>query len=180
MGDFEPAQEEECVENYKKNCWIEYKKVASTEQVQKCHTPFICDQPGPDECKTVYTTVCSTVLKEHAVTDDVVNCRTEYEEQCRDVTRGYTTDQECERIPRQEKCWPENEVVVSDVPKETCNLEPQAYCKPVTKLIPKLKPTQECVDVPKEVCTRSRKNPRTIKVPIVKKWCYRPSAESGL
>merc|ERR1712167_322171 len=52
VTDFEPAQEEECVENYKKNCWIEYKKVASTEQVQKCHTPFICDQPGPDECKT--------------------------------------------------------------------------------------------------------------------------------
>ena len=40
--------------------------------------------------------------------------------------------------------------------------------------------TEECVDVPKEVCTRSRTNPRKVKKPVVKKWCYVPSEESGL
>merc|ERR1712233_274797 len=50
----------------------------------------------------------------------------------------------------------------------------------VTKLVPKLEPTEECVDVPKEVCTRSRTNPRKVKKPVVKKWCYVPSEESGL
>merc|ERR1712098_811757 len=51
--------------------------------------------------------------------------------------------------------------------------------KHVTKLVPKLEPKEECVDVPKEVCTRSRTNPRKVKKPIVKKWCF-PSEESGL
>ena len=38
-----------------------------------------------------------------------------------------------------------------------------------------LKPHDNCVDVPKEVCTRARRNPRKIKRPIIKKWCYTPS-----
>ena len=53
-------------------------------------------------------------------------------------------------------------------------------CKHVTKLVPKLEPIEECVDVPKEVCTRWRTNPRKVKRPAVKKWCYVPSEESGL
>merc|ERR1712147_428044 len=39
--------------------------------------------------------------------------------------------------------------------------------------------SEECVDVPKEVCTRSRTNPRPVKKPVVKKWCYVPSEESA-
>ena len=65
-------------------------------------------------------------------------------------------------------------------PKEQCTLEPLRTCKHVTKLVPKLEPTEEGVDVPKEVCTRSRTNPRKVKKPVVKKWCYVPSEESGL
>merc|ERR1711962_653064 len=60
------------------------------------------------------------------------------------------------------------------------SLEPQRTRKHVTKLVPKLEPTEECVDVPKEVCTRSRTNPRKVKKPVVKKWCYIPTEESGL
>ena len=66
------------------------------------------------------------------------------------------------------------------VPEETCNLEPQKSCKHVTKLVPLLKPAEECVDIPKEVCSRSRTNPRKVQKPVVKKWCYVPTAESGL
>jgi len=43
-----------------------------------------------------------------------------------------------------------------------------------------LKPVEECVDIPKEVCSRSRQNPRKEQKPVVKKWCYVPSEESGL
>ena len=66
------------------------------------------------------------------------------------------------------------------VPEETCNLEPQRQCKHVTKLVPLLKPVEECVDIPKEVCSRSRTNPRKVQKPVVKKWCYVPTAQSGL
>lgn len=43
-----------------------------------------------------------------------------------------------------------------------------------------MKPTENCVDVPKEVCVRVRNNPRQIKRPVIKKWCYVPTEESGL
>ena len=93
-----------------------------------------------------------------------------------------------------------------DNPLETCEIEPQRTCKHVTKLVPRLVAAEECVDVPKEVtftfqfaschmyskkslhfhfslsqvCSRSKSNPRKIKKPIIKKWCYVPSKESGL
>ena len=78
------------------------------------------------------------------------------------------------------ECYDKVQTVVQDAPKEQCSLEPQRTCKHVTKLVPKLEPIEECVDVPKEVCTRSRTNPRKVKRPVVKKWCYVPSEESGL
>ena len=52
--DFEPQQEEECNENFRKSCFIEYKKIAIEEPVRQCHTPLICEGVGPEECKTVY------------------------------------------------------------------------------------------------------------------------------
>jgi len=215
--DFEPQQEEECEENFIKECFIEYKKVASDEKVQFCHTPLICDGEGPVECKTVYESQCQTRYHEHDVEDDVVNCKTIQEEKCEDVTQGYTTEKkctkwpkqvctnekknvkkyspvtECKKVPRElcgpsgcdlkpgpEECFDKKETVVSEVPEETCNLEPQKQCKHVTKLVPLLKPAEECVDIPKEVCSRSRTNPRKVQKPVVKKWCYVPTPESGL
>ena len=70
--------------------------------------------------------------------------------------------------------------VVQEIPEETCFLEPQRECKFVTKLVPQLKPTENCIDIPKEVCSRLRKNPRKVSKPIVKRWCYTPTKESGL
>ena len=104
-----------------------------------------------------------------------------------------TPQTQCEKKPRQlcgpggcipqagpEECFDRKETIVQEVPEETCNLEPQKSCKFVTKLVPLLKPTEECVDIPKEVCSRSRQNPRKVQKPVVKKWCYVPSEESGL
>jgi hypothetical protein len=41
-------------------------------------------------------------------------------------------------------------------------------------------PAENCVDIPKEVCVRVRTNPRKVKKPVIKKWCYVPTEESGL
>merc|ERR1712029_390935 len=186
-------QEEECEENFIKNCFIDYRKIASEEKIEFCHTPLICDGEGPVECRTVYESQCETRYHEHDVEDDVVNCETIQEEKCEDVTQGYTTKKKCTKWPKQvctkekanvKKYSPETEC--KKVPKELCgpsgcNLVPgQNECKHVTKLVPLLKPAEECVDIPKEVCSRSRTNPRKVQKPVVKKWCYVPTAESGL
>ena len=58
--DFEPQQEEVCEENFIKECFIEYKKSASEESVEFCHTPLVCEGEGPTECRTVYESQCET------------------------------------------------------------------------------------------------------------------------
>ena len=70
--------------------------------------------------------------------------------------------------------------VMVETPQEQCDLEPQKVCTTATKMVPQLRRSQECVEVPKEVCARSQTNPRRVKRPVIKKWCYTPSAESGL
>ena len=46
--------------------------------------------------RTVYDTVCETAQEVHEVVDDVVNCRTENVEMCKDVTNGFITEKKCE------------------------------------------------------------------------------------
>merc|ERR1712055_1184278 len=195
VTNYESQQEEDCEENFRKNCFIEYEKIAFDETASVCRTPLVkdCDIQGPEICRTEYESECWTKQEVHDVQDDVVDCETQIEEKCADNTSGYTTTTGCSKEPRElcapagcgfkegrEECFDKVQTVVQDAPKEQCSLEPQRTCKHVTKLVPKLEPTEECVDVPKEVCTRSRTNPRKVKKPVVEKWCYVPSEESGL
>ena len=50
----------------------------------------------------------------------------------------------------------------------------------ITKLVPLLTPVEECIDVPKETCHKVRGNPKKVVKQVKKKWCYKPSEESGL
>ena len=70
--------------------------------------------------------------------------------------------------------------VVADNPVEQCDIEPSETCKQVTKLIPQLKPTQECVQVPKEVCAMSRVKPVIKNVPYIQKWCFKSDPEQTM
>ena len=86
-----PHQEQECDENFRKVCNIVYEDSAINDVVEECRTQFVKTDPcvpGPEECQTVYDTVCDTRQKVHEVEDDVVNCETVYEEQCKNVTQG--------------------------------------------------------------------------------------------
>ena len=127
--DFEPQQEEECEENFVKNCFIEYKKVASEEKIQFCNTPLICEGEGPIECKTVHETQCETKYHEHEVEDDVVSCETIQEEKCEDVTNGYTTEKKCSKWPKQ-VCTSEKKVVKKYTPETECKKVPRELCGP--------------------------------------------------
>ena len=69
---------------------------------------------------------------------------------------------------------------IQEKPEEECTLEPVKTCKHITRLVPKLVEVQECVDVPKEICNRSKQNPRKVKKPIIKNWCYTPAENDDL
>merc|ERR1712241_355829 len=59
---FTPSQEEVCEENFEKQCSITFKQQAYNETVKKCYKPVekVCNGQGPEECRTVYESSCST------------------------------------------------------------------------------------------------------------------------
>ena len=101
---YESQQEEDCEENYRKNCFIEYEQIAFNETVQVCRTPLVkdCDVQGPEICRTEYESECWTKQEVHDVEDDVVECETIVEEKCEDETSGYTTNTKCSKWPKED------------------------------------------------------------------------------
>ena len=77
------------------------------------------------------------------------------------------------------QCQYKVKTVVVDNPIEECDMEPLRTCKHITKLVPKLEAAQDCVDVPKEICARSKVNPRRVKKPSIQKWCFTPKDGAG-
>merc|ERR1719500_829869 len=130
-----------------------------------CKKPMVkdCDIEGEPVCRTEYQSECWSKQIPHEVEDDVAECVTVQDRMCKEETTGYTTQEKCE-----------------DWPGEECTLEPVRTCKHITRLVPKLVEVQECVDVPKEICNRSKQNPRKVKKPIIKNWCYTPSEDNEL
>merc|ERR1712055_963410 len=178
-----------------KDCDIQGPEICRTEYESECWTKQEVHDVQDDvvDCETQIEEKCADNTSGYTTTTD---CSKWPKEVCRvskKQVKKYTPITGCTKEPRElcapagcgfkegnEECFDKVQTVVQDAPKEQCTLEPQRTCKHVTKLVPKLEPTEECVDVPKEVCTRSRSNPRKVKKPVIKKWCYVPSEESGL
>merc|ERR1712168_595415 len=57
---YESQQEEDCEENFRKNCFIEYEQIAFNETAEICRTPLVkdCDIQGPEICRTEYESEC--------------------------------------------------------------------------------------------------------------------------
>ena len=62
-------------------------------------------------------------------------------------------------------------------PKEECDLEPMKSCRFITKMVPHLKPTEECVEVPQEVCGVSRIKPVKKSRPAIQLYCTDETGE---
>ena len=179
MKDCDIEGEEICTTQYESECWTKQEVHEVEDDVVECET--VVEEKCEDETSG-YTTntkcskwpkeVCSVSKKQVKKYTPITGCTKEPRELCAPAGCGFTQGEE--------ECYDKVQTIVQDAPKEQCSLEPQRTCKHVTKLVPKLTPTEECVDVPKEVCTRSRTNPRKVKKPVIKKWCYIPSEESGL
>jgi len=168
-----------CRTEYESECWTKQEVHDVEDDVVECET--VQDEKCEDKtagytsftkCSKWPREVCKASKKKVKKYSPVTGCTKEPREICAPAGCGFKEGAE--------ECFDKTQTVVQDAPKEQCSLEPQRTCAHVTKLVPKLEPSEECVDVPKEVCTRSRTNPRKVKKPVVKKWCYVPSAESGL
>merc|ERR1711887_322234 len=168
-----------CRTEYESECWtkqevhdVEDDVVSCTTEVEEKCEDETSGHTTNTKCSKWPKEVCSVEKKPVKKYTPITGCTKEPREICAPAGCGFKEGDE--------ECYDKTQTVVQDAPKENCSLEPQRTCKHVTKLVPKLSPTEECVDVPKEVCTRSRTNPRKVKKPVVKKWCYVPSEESGL
>ena len=71
----------------------------------------------------------------------------------------------------EEQCFNQEIDSLVDVPEEFCDLQPLKTCKIVTKLVPSLKPQEECTNVPSEIC-HLEFVPQKIFVPLKTEWCY--------
>merc|ERR1711942_337817 len=186
---------EVCRKPLVKNCDIEGPEVCRTEYESECWTKQEVHEVEDDvvECTTEVEEKCEDETSGYTTNTKCSKWPKEVCSVSKKPVKKYTPITGCTKEPREicapsgcgfkegeEECYEKAQTVVSDSPQEQCSLEPQRTCKHVTKLVPKLEPAEECVDVPKEVCTRSRTNPRKVKKPVVQKWCYVPSEESGL
>ena len=72
---------------------------------------------------------------------------------------------ECRDVPK---------TMAIDNPVEECEMNPIRTCKFVTRLVPKLAAKVTCIDVPKEICSKSKGKSRRVKKPVIKKWCFKP------
>jgi len=163
---FKAAQEEVCEENFEKKCQITFKQEATTETVRKCYRPMekVCNGQGEEECRTVYESSCSTRYIEKS-------------------PGKFVGDTSCEKLPVKicgrgcvteegpEECHEKQVDSLIDVPEEVCDLNPQKTCRLQTKLVPSLKPKQECTTVPQETCTLNFSQPKRERKPLRTEWC---------
>ena len=163
---FKPSKDEVCKEHFEKSCTIMFNKKAVTETVRKCYKPQqkVCDGTGEEECRTVYETACTTKYIKNG-------------------PGKFVGDTKCEKLPLiicgkgcvikqgPEECHDKQIDTLVDIPEETCDLNPMKICKPVTKLVPSLKPKEECATVLIEICNLDYSESKVKMVPLRTEWC---------
>lgn len=97
------------------------------------------------------------------------------ETECRKIPREVCVPNNCAMQQGEQICRDEVRMQVQNVPQEECELQPEENCHAEAVLVPRLVPKPNCIKVPKEICVNTKHNPRRVKKPVVKEWCYRPS-----
>merc|ERR1712112_267141 len=132
------------VTEYESECWTKQEVHDVEDDVVECTTEV--EEKCEDETSG-YTTntkcskwpkeVCTVSKKNVKKYTPITGCTKEPRELCAPAGCGFKQGTE--------ECYDKVQTVVQDAPKEQCTLEPQRTCKHVTKLVPKLEPTEECV-----------------------------------
>merc|ERR1712215_348219 len=140
------------------------------KNTEKCYNPVdkVCNGQGPEECRTVYESSCTTKYVEKQ-------------------PGRFVGETGCEKLPVEicgagctyeegaEECHDKVIASLVDTPEEVCDLNPQKTCRFVTKLVPKLSPEHQCTIVPKETCLLKLSAPKQIPKPLLTKWCLDPT-----
>merc|ERR1719361_2708650 len=157
--DCEDTGPEVCEAVFETECKTQYHEHEVEEDEPDCRIMMI------EKCQDVtlgYSTEkqCDKWPKTVCELNKVTRKRYTPETKCDKTRREICGPEQCPLTKQQTICRNETETVIHEVPVEECTLNPKKDCKFVTKMIPKLIPELECVDVPKEVCVRVRNNPK--------------------
>ena len=163
---FKAAQEEQCEENFEKICNIIFKQEAAKETVRKCYRPLekVCNGQGPEECRTLYESSCTTRYIKEGPGQFVGDTRCQKKPV--EICGAGCLSQEGE-----EECHEKMVDTLVDVPEETCDLNPQKSCRLVTRLVPSLRPKLECTVVPQDNCNLKFSSPKQVRKPLRTEWC---------
>lgn len=173
-----------CSSKAERNCKIDGPNVCSTVYETICETKFrnynVTDQSancsiiseeicftndnGKPDCRQVPRTVCEIDNNDLNKSFPETECRKEPNEVCGPEKCPVVTTDSCEDIEK---------TFVTPVPKERCELKPYKICNTEIISLPSLEQVNECIDVPKEVCSVEQVNPRQVARPVIKKWCAR-------
>jgi len=93
---------------------------------------------------------------------------------CRKIPREVCIPNNCKMVPGEKVCREESIVKIQNVPQEDCELQPEENCYMEAVMVPKLVEQPNCINVPKETCINTKNNPRRVKKPVIKEWCYKP------
>merc|ERR1712106_997328 len=186
---------EVCLEPLVKDCSVPGPEVCSTEYATECETFQEKHQVEDDvaECEQQVESRCQDVTNGYTSSQECSNWPVQKcsvsrkpvvkitpQTSCRKVAVELCGPSSCPVVPGPQECRVTTKTIAGEKPEEQCSLEPRRSCKHVTKLVPQLKPHESCFDVPKEICVRSQTNPRKVEKPVLKRWCYSPTKESGL
>ena len=175
MTEFRAHRQEECSEFFSKTCSISFSLQATNSTVRKCYRPLekVCDGQGEQVCHTVFESSCNTKYIEKQPGQFVGDTRCE--KLPVEVCGAGCTSEEGE-----EECHDETVTTTSEVPEESCELEPKKRCQGVYRLLPFLSPSHQCKEVPREVCTFGLVSGVPGEKPLTTKWCYNPQSQGDL
>ncbi len=140
--------------------------------------PADYDNGSQDEesiCRTFDETICTTRYKAKnpggKLLPDVA---------CEKFPRKICGSTSCRPVKGQPQCKDSVLTSTSDVPEESCDLNPQKQCGLETKLVPKLEPLENCELTPRNVCQLTFADERTEDKQVLKlKLCLEDDAEEG-
>merc|ERR1711936_1043570 len=153
VTNYESQQEEDCEENFRKNCFIENEQIAF-KGVQGHTQPEVHNRVPEELQPGVHHRALRGECEDVCEETPVENCRTEFDQQCTDVQKEVCSDipsQQCKDVPSQQ-CNKIAKQVCDDIPTTKCEDIPRTVQRQETDTVCSDSQRVECKQVPRQVC----------------------------